>query len=108
MLMSEEEDDKRRSRHNRALLFLLYMSEDSVQRFRDKLTAEGRRRRDRQIPRPSLLSPDASPWNKLFSSGDDGALITVTGFDHATFGHVLELFRPFFNAFTPWTKIMMV
>jgi hypothetical protein len=43
-----------------------------------------------------------SPWAKLFCSGDDEALITVTGFDHTTFKHLLELFTPMFLIYTPW------
>jgi DDE superfamily endonuclease len=30
--------------------------------------------------------------------------IKVTGFDHNTFQHVLSLFEPFFNKYTPWTQ----
>jgi hypothetical protein len=53
--------------------------------FRGLLSAEGRRRRQRNLPRPSLLIPTASPWQQLYNSKDDAALITVTGFDHTAF-----------------------
>lgn len=45
-----------------------------------------------------------SPWAKLHSSGDDGALTTVTGFDHPTFSFLLGMFSPYYHTFTPWTN----
>ena len=46
--------------------------------------------------------PSESPWQKLYSSGDDGALITVTGFDHSSFQYILQSFEPYFETHTPW------
>eukprot|EP00957_Ditylum_brightwellii_P006643 504248-Ditylum_brightwellii.AAC.1 len=37
------------------------------------------------IALPSLVPIKYSPWQKLFYSGDECALITVTGFDYQTF-----------------------
>ncbi len=51
----------------------------------------------------ALPLPSEAPWSRVFNCGDDGALITVTGFDHPTFQLMLELFEPYFQAFTPWT-----
>ena len=73
-------------------------------KFRDKLTLEGRRRRDRKIPRHALLLPKDSPWEVLFNSKDEGSLITVTGFDHNTFGYIHSLFLPYFDGYTPWVQ----
>ena len=93
------------SRRRRAFLLLTSsINAKGTVLFRHRLNAEGRRRRDRQIPRPALPDPNESPWSILYSSNDDGALITVTGFDHKTFKHMLQLFEPLFNEFTPWTR----
>jgi len=68
------------------------------------LTEEGRRRRDRCIPRAALVPPRLSPWQKLYSSGNNQqALITVTGFDHEAFSFLLDRFAPLFLSHTPWT-----
>jgi hypothetical protein len=72
--------------------------------FRNKLSAEGRRRRQRSLPRPSLLPPSESAWEKLYGSKNEQAMITVTGFDHRAFKAMHDLFEPLFDAFSPWTK----
>jgi DDE superfamily endonuclease len=71
--------------------------------FRELLDAEGRQRRDRRIPRLALLTPGDSAFDKLYNSGNNQALITVTGFDHTAFRSLLELFSPWFLSHTPWT-----
>ena len=43
-----------------------------------------------------------STWQKCFDSGDDGVLITITGFDHETFNYMLLHFQPLFSSHTPW------
>ena len=70
--------------------------------FRRSLNVEGRQRRDRNLIRSSLLDPNESPWSKCYESGDDGSLITVTGFDHDCFAYLLEKFEPLFFRYTPW------
>ena len=52
------------------------------------------------------MDPFHSPWRqKLYDSGDDGALITITGFDHETFAVMLKLklYEPWFESYSPWT-----
>ena len=85
------------------LLLALVQCEESEARFRDLLDEEGRLRRDRRLPRAALLQPCDSPWERLFCSMNDQALITITGFDHAAFASLLALFSPWFSAHTPWT-----
>jgi hypothetical protein len=53
----------------------------------------------------TLLLPtkETTPWQKLYASGHDPALITVTGLDYECFGELLRLFQPYFNDVTPWT-----
>ena len=68
-------------------------------RFRELLTLEGRRRRDRRIPRISLQKPEMSPWCYLFGSGNDQSLITATGLDHQAFRDLHSLFEPLYNQY---------
>jgi hypothetical protein len=42
-----------------------------------------------KIQRRSLMSPSNSAFMHLFSAGQDDALITMTGFHHATFHELL-------------------
>ena len=67
--------------------------------FRSKLTLEGRRRRDRRLPRASLRSPRFSPWSFLYASGNDQALITATGLDHKSFSDLKALFEPLYDRY---------
>ena len=67
------------------LLLLLRDDEEQDERFTKRLNDEGRRRRDRRIPRVALQLPSMSTFVRLFASGSDQALITFTGFDHAAF-----------------------
>ncbi|CAB9508436.1 unknown protein [Seminavis robusta] len=71
--------------------------------FVSNLTEEGRQRRQRSLPRPALLFPADSPWQRLYSSGNNQALITTTGFDHRAFHELLKYFEPWFNSHSPWT-----
>jgi DDE superfamily endonuclease len=94
--------------HQRRLLLTIWWWRrkrrgESRNRFRASLTAEERRRRDRNLPRKSLLDPDQSPWARVYDSKDDSSLITVTGFDHNAFSIILALFEPLFHAYSPWT-----
>ena len=62
-----------------------------------------RRLRRRSIPRDSLQPPHRSSFRKLYESGNDGALITLTGLDHATFRELSVKFKLYFDVFTPHT-----
>jgi hypothetical protein len=104
----EEEDDaaqRRAFRRRRLLLiaWLIYRKKVGVP-FKYLLDLEGRRRWDRRIPRavPALLPPSQSAWMTLFESGNDQALITVTGMDFAAFNALVVVFEPWFNSHTPW------
>ena len=91
-----------------ALSLLLALEEDeenpSSKRkyFRDGLNDEGRLRRRARIPRVALLDPTVSPWQYMYDSRDDTALITVTGFDRAIFDELLLKFIPYYNSYSPW------
>ncbi len=64
----------------------------SFARFTQLLSEEDRRRRDRRIPPISLVDPYESAFFRLYCSGDDQSLITITGFDHRTFSYLLNKF----------------
>ena len=99
----DDAEDKRKRRRVRLIILLIVLLSLEEQRsFRSSLIKEGRNRRRRSLNREVLLHPSLSPWMKLYSSGTDGSLITITGFDHPTFQYILDLFTPFFSAFTPW------
>jgi ABC-type sulfate transport system substrate-binding protein len=60
--------------------------------------------RDRRIRRSALQSPHMFGFVALFGSGDDASLITLTGFDHATFQDVLHRFEPLYKSFSPYSE----
>lgn len=70
-------------------------------RFRDRISVEARRRRDRLIPRPALQESHSSPFMTLFLSANDQALITLTGFDRNAFSYILQKYGPLYNLYTP-------
>jgi hypothetical protein len=86
------------------LLYLAWRDRNKKKTFGQRLSKEGRRRRQRNIPRIALLAPNDSAWQKLFDSKDDGALITVTGFDHRAFNAMHVLFKSLFDRYSPWTE----
>lgn len=59
--------------------------------------------RQRRIPRHSLLSVERSPWRRIYLSADDQAMITLTGFDMASFHYICQLFAPQYDAYSPFT-----
>ena len=71
-------------------------------RFLRSLSEEERRLRSRKIPRASLLSLEQSPWRTLLDSAIDQSLITMTGFDGASFASLLQRFAPLFDEYTPF------
>ncbi len=70
--------------------------------FRRQLEAVDRYNRQRRIPRCSLLSVSRSPWRRVFLSGDDQAMITLTGFDLPSFHYLANLFAPIYEQYTPY------
>jgi len=71
-------------------------------KFLKSLSEEECRLRSRKIPRASLLSLDLSPWRTLLDSAVDQSLITMTGFDGASFVSLLQKFAPLFDEYTPF------
>ena len=71
------------------LLLLLQQQQDELNddgpSTRSPYVDEGRRRHDRQVPRPALRHPPLSPWTQLLNSANDRALITSCGIDFESF-----------------------
>ena len=106
LLDTNDEDNNNQQRRCRCKRKVILLFNELMKRttFRGRcLNEEGRERRARKIPRESLVDPVYSPWNRLYFSKNDQALITVTGFDHVSFKILLRLFAPEFLVYTPWT-----
>jgi hypothetical protein len=61
-----------------------------------------RRLRQRKIPRCSLQEQFQNAWCCLYESRNDQGMITLTGFDRATFDSLCEIFTPIFESYTPF------
>jgi len=73
-------------------------------KFYNDLSIEQRRLRYRRIPRVALLSPENSPWRKLYKSKNDQAFITATGLNVSSFQTLLAKFRPLYNNLSPHSE----
>ena len=62
---------------------------------------EGRRRRDRRIPRESLHDCSGSAFKTLLDSNNDQSLLNACGHDHASFNILVELFQPVCDSHFP-------
>jgi hypothetical protein len=58
--------------------------------------------RDRRISRESLLHPQQSAWRKLYDSGNNSAMITLTGLDFETFHWLCHRFAPLYDTHSPF------
>jgi hypothetical protein len=63
--------------------------------FKTMLDDDGKRCHDCRIPHATLQSLKEPLFVTLFESGDDQALIALTGFDLVTFQELHKLFTPF-------------
>ena len=86
------------------LLAMCYPPVNRTPSFRESLTVDEVRRRSGKIRRHALQHPLSSPFWTLFNSKHDDALITLCGFDHASFELLHQLFKPCFYSFTPCRK----
>ena len=76
--------------------------------FRQKLSAEGRKRRDSWISRAAQQHPSRSTFSVSFGSGCDLSVITLTVLDHHTFRRLLEKFAPAFERCSPYCTEGMI
>jgi hypothetical protein len=60
------------------LFYLWWRKKFKKKSFRQRLSAEGRRRRARHLPCTALLSPPQSAWQRLYDSNEDSALIVLS------------------------------
>ncbi len=61
-----------------------------------------RRLWQRKIPRCSFQEQSQIAWRCLYQSKNDQGMITLTGFDCATFNSLCEIFTPVFELYTPF------
>ena len=88
------------------LLFLAAADESSqaATPFRKKLVLASRRFRQGKIRRGALLPPAQSAFEVLFTSGQEDALVTLCGFDHASFAMIHTPFRTLFDKYSPYSN----
>jgi hypothetical protein len=83
-------------------LILLCEEEEENKPFRQLLSLSERRNRSGKIRRVSLQAIANSSFCHLFASRQDDALITLCGFDHASFSSLLALFEPQYHQYSPF------
>jgi hypothetical protein len=86
------------------LLILSLFEEEEDDSFRSKLCANSKRSRKGCIRRGALLTTSQSPFQKLFDSRHDDALITMCGLNHHSFSQLHDLFQPLFNVYSPYSQ----
>ena len=88
------------------LLFLAAADESSqaATPFRKKLVRASRRFRQGKIRHGALLPPAQSAVEVLFTSGQEDALVTLCGFDHASFAMIHTPFRTLFDNYSPYSN----
>ena len=72
--------------------------------FKSLLSLQARRNRLNSFRRKALLSYRASPFIQVYNSGQDDAMITLTGFDYQSFHRLLQPFSVMFEQYTPFTS----
>jgi hypothetical protein len=94
------------------LLYLLFLEkqkrkEQSIS-FKTMLDDDGKRCHDFRIPHAAQQSPKESSFLTLFEPGDDQALITLTGFDHANLQELHNCLTLFSMRLHPSPGVQMV
>ena len=77
---------------------------ESNESFNERLTQEGRMRRQRRYPRYALQHPHYSALATMFGSGCDQSLITACGLDHRAFRELRNLIHPVYEQYSPYTE----
>ena len=75
--------------------FVLFQAiiDEKKDTYKNSLHIEGRRRRDRRVPREALKKFRFSSFRHLFMSRNDQALLNATGHDHRSFNMLLRKFK---------------
>ena len=79
------------------------MKEEETTSFYKKLSRPFRVKRIRRITRRALGEYTESPFMRLYLSRCDQSMITYTGFNCEAFEMLLQLFRPYFLQYTPYS-----
>jgi hypothetical protein len=94
----------RRAHFNLIPLFkYVEMLREEERKERIQALARYLQRRDKRVPRPALLMPWESSFEKILYSGNEQSLITVTGFDFYSFNLLHDMFAPVFNTHSPYS-----
>ena len=70
--------------------------------FHKRLNSLQRRLRQRRIPRVALQEPRKSAWRTLLESGNNEAMITLTGINMETFIWLNRRFEHWYNSHSPF------
>jgi hypothetical protein len=62
----------------------------------------------KKIPRCSLQEQSGSAWHCLYKSRNDQEMITLSGFDHATFDSLCDIFAPVLDSYTPFQSLWRI
>jgi hypothetical protein len=88
------------------LLWLAAVDDEAAQEvetpFWKKLHQSSRRLHQGKIRHGALLQPAQSSFKVLFTIGQDDALVTLCGFDHASFELLHAPFRILFDDYSPY------
>ena len=87
--------------HSRSLLTLYLLCKSAS--YKSFLSPEGRKLYDKRIPRCALRKYEFSPFKYLYDSGNDQALMNMTGLTHARFNEIIALYTPYYNRYT-WDR----
>ena len=87
------------------LLAMCYPPVNRTPSFRKSLTVDEVRRRSGEIRHHALQHPLSTPFWALYNSKQDDALITLCGFDHASFELLHQLFKPCFLVLIPLLSV---
>ena len=90
-------DTSKKRKMQIACLALLFL--DIEETFLQRLSEHQRRMRDKRIPRTAIKYWWESPWLYMYQSGDDQALLNMTGVDHHGFNKLLEVFQPYWDSY---------
>ena len=73
----------------------------------NSLDSVRRRLGDKRIPRVALHDTNSSAWMQVYNSGNDQALITLTGFDFATFRFLEKYSHRYMTSTLPGFVVMV-
>ena len=85
-----------------AIQYFMWMNlqQQQEETFFDALSSDERKRRDKRYPRCSVAPWKDCPFKFLLDSRNDQALLNATGLTFHSFNELLDVFRPYYYAYT--------